>query len=423
MKAFCRTLPLVLIMFFAAGLSAFAQSSAQLPADFLKNARPMHAPKVHQNAVTPDLSKVTTNASIPGIDSIPNFVRSFQAHGVDGNNNPQTNWPFSMVGNGPAAGGTTSINAPIIPVSVNLLNPDGSVFQHYDVGPFVTPTLLSPIFTPQPFSTSPGSTQYTDAVQRAEFFNTMNPSWHTLLAPTIKTARTMNVPAGSYFFALNGNGSCCAFVLVDIGEFINLLFPPTFPVDNSTVIGQAELAGDMTTKDISTLLFPNTYLYFNGDPNQCCVLGFHEFDFEPGVPENGNLPRLYVMNYSSWISPHLFGGGFQDVTALSHEMAETFNDPFVVFDGVHNLVPWWLSGGHCQDDLEDGDVVEGLSANVVFPVTGSRGFTYHVQNEALLQWFEFRSPSDAFQGAYSYPNTQTLTSLSAPWQAGCVAPL
>jgi hypothetical protein len=423
MNRFCKALPVVLFLFFAASLSAFAQNAAQLPADFLKNARPMHAQNIHANKPALNLSKVNANSSIPGIDSITNFVQFFQAHGVDGNNNPQNLWSYSMVGNPPSAGGTTSINAPIIPVSLNLLNPDGSVFLHYDVGPFVTPTLASPVFTPASFSTSSTPTQFTDAIARAEFFNNMSQSWHTLLSPVVKTARTMNVPAGSYFFALNGNGSCCAFVLIDIGEFVNLLFPPTFPVDNTTIIGQAELAGDMTTKDISTLLFPNTYLYFNGDPNQCCVLGFHEFDFEPGVPENGNLPRLYVMNYSSWISPHLFGGGFQDITALSHEMAELFNDPFVVFDGVHNLTPWWLSGGNCQDNLETGDVIEGLPSNVVFPIKGPSNFTYHPQNEALLQWFEFRSPSNAFQGAYSYPNTATLPSLSAPWQAGCVAPL
>src|ERR1700746_2825079 len=76
---------------------------------------------------------------------------------------------------------------------------------------------------------------------------------------------------------------------------------------------------------------------------QCCVLGFHSYDFEPGVPSNGNLERRYVLNYSSWISPGLFGGGFQDVTALSHELSETFNDPFVASDGIHNVTPWWLS--------------------------------------------------------------------------------
>ncbi|HYL46274.1 MAG TPA: hypothetical protein VEU52_04555 [Candidatus Limnocylindrales bacterium] len=422
MKQICIALSLVLFMVLAVALSASAQSSAQVPANFLQKARSLHpAGKVSPKPFGLNFSG-SNSSGIPGIDSIPNFVKSFNANGQDAFGNPQNVWSYAMVGRAPEKGDATFIPAPIIPVSVNLLNPDGSVFLHYDVKPFVLPTLLSPVFFPNKWSTSKVPTQYTDAVQRAEFFNHMEDDWHTLLIPELKKGLTMSIPSGSYFYALNNDGSCCLFVLADIDEFISLLFPPTFPVDNTTVIGAAELNGSMTTKDITTLLFPNTYLYFNGDPNQCCVLGFHEFDFEPGIPQNGNLPRLYVMNYSSYISPGLFGGGFQDITALSHEMSETFNDPFVVFDGVHNLTPWWFSGGNCQDDLEDGDVIEGLPDNVVFPIK-SAGRVYHPQNEALLQWFEFKSPSDAFQHAYSYPNTQTLTALSPALAAGCTGPL
>jgi hypothetical protein len=123
------------------------------------------------------------------------------------------------------------------------------------------------------------------------------------------------------------------------------------------------------------------------------------------------------VNYSSWISPGLFGE-FQDVTALSHEIAETYNDPFVVSDSVHNLTPWWLApNGNCQNSLETGDVIEGLPS-ATFPIF-LNGFTYHPQNEALLQWFEFESPSSALGGAYSYPNTSTLTQLSAPQKFLC----
>ena len=121
---------------------------------------------------------------------------------------------------------------------------------------------------------------------------------------------------------------------------------------------------------------------------------------------------------SSWISPGLFGAGFQDVTAHSHEIAETYNDPFVASDGIHNITPWWLApNGLCQNNLETGDVIEGLP-NATFPVTVN-GFTYHPQNEALLQWFEFESPSSAIGGAYSYPNMSVLTSLSPIQRANC----
>jgi hypothetical protein len=43
----------------------------------------------------------------------------------------------------------------------------------------------------------------------------------------------------------------------------------------------------------------------------------------------------------------------------------------------------------------------------------------HPQNEALLQWFEFKTKSDAFHGAYSYPDTTVLTGPSAPRKANC----
>jgi hypothetical protein len=238
----------------------------------------------------------------------------------------------------------------------------------------------------------------------------MAPDWHTLLLASLKQERTMQVPNGFYYYALKKNGKCCLFVLVDINEFGNLLFPAT-ATDTTTPMGAAENAGDITTKDISTFLFPNTYLYFNGNPNDCCVLGYHTYDQEPGDAANGNRQKRYVMDYSAWISPGLFGSGFVDVTALGHEVAETFNDPFVVSDGKHNLTPWWLSpNGNCQDDLEDGDVIEGLP-HATYPVT-MNGMTYHPQNVALLPWFEFESPSTAIDGAYSYPDEGVLPDLS-----------
>jgi hypothetical protein len=192
--------------------------------------------------------------------------------------------------------------------------------------------------------------------------------------------------------------------------------PPNFAFDNA-LFGAivTDISNNViTTKDISTFLFPNTYVFF-GDTTQCCVLGFHTYVFDPATdPE-----QRWVLNYSSWISPGLFGAGFSDVTGLSHEIAETYNDPFVVSDGVHNLTPWWLApNGNCQNDLETGDVIEGLS-NATFPVT-LNGFVYHPQNEALLQWFEFQVNSDALGGAYSYPDTTVLTKPSAPQKAFCV---
>ncbi len=431
MKKFVPAL-LLLIFALAMPIGVFAQEADEVSPDAVSNAHSMHPttpPRGHQNG------QDHARFGLAGIDSAANWNKHFITGGIDPNGNPQHIWYYSMVGNPPELGGTTVFNAPIVPVSVDLRTANGSPrFVNgkpliSNVTPFVLPTLNSPVFQNSNYTSSDVPTQFTDAVQRAEFADRMRPDWHTLLAPSVKSTRVMQIdqdptchptiPGGhcNYRFSLNADGSCCSFVLVDINTFVNELFPSTFPFDNSTAIGSAENAGDMTTKDISTFLFPNTYLYF-GDVSQCCVLGFHSLDLEPGIPSNGNLLRLYVVNYSSWISPGIFRGGLGDVTALSHEMSEIFNDPFVGVDGIHNVTPFWLSpNGNCQDNLEDGDVIEGLP-NQLFPIT-LNGRTYHVQNEALLQWFEFESPSSALGGAYSYPNTGTLTALSAPQNFGC----
>jgi hypothetical protein len=414
---------------------------AATPPDQVDESFLAHA-KVLLEARAPDFKGF--GPQVANVDSLVNFTGSFVARGLDGNGNFNRHWPWAMVGNSPAAGGTTRIDAPIFPVSVRLLDENGH--QRYVNGErlflpadHLVETLLdSPIFSNSLYSSSSEPTQFTDALMRAEFWSRgMAQDWHTLLVPHVKEEHVISVPKGLYRFALNHDGSCCRFILIDINEFLNLLFPPTFPFDNSTVIGDAELEGDMTTKTIATLLFGDVYLYF-GDPSvpgNCCVLGFHTFDFEPGVPENGNVQRAYVMNYSSWSSPGLFGNAFVDATAVSHEMSELFNDPLVGAFSISggacgapgqptclDTTPWWLApNGNCQNNLETGDVIEGLP-NATIPIT-THGFTYHPQNEALLQWFEFRDDSDALGGAFSFPDPSVLTGPSVPQQVGCTGPL
>lgn len=395
--------------------------------------------KMWMDAGVPDFKGY--GPAVGNVDTVVNFQGSIHTRGLDGNGTLQSNWPWSMVGNSPLAGGTTRIEAPIIPVSLRLLDANGR--QRYvnghrlflDGRRNVRNLLNSPVFSNSTYASSSEPTQFTDGLMRAEFWSHMAQDWHTLLTPSVKESRVMSLPMGTYRFALNADGSCCAFVLVDINEFGALLFPPTFPVDDTTVIGAAELDGDMTTKTIATLLFQDTYLYFNGDPTQCCVLGYHEFDFEPGIPANGNVQRAYMMNYASWISPGLFGPSFVDVTAVSHELSELFNDPLV---GAFNTAggacgapgqplcldttPWWLApNGNCQNNLETGDVIEGLP-DATLPIT-TNGVTYHPQNEALLQWFSFHHESDALDGAFSWPDPTVLPGPPVPQQVGCVGPL
>lgn len=397
-------------------MSAGSGASYRLAPSFLQGAHPEFGSIGPQGAGLPTSGRPSsTGIGPPYISSIQNWTEAAP-------NAPGFSF-WDTVGTPPTTSGTTAFNAPLVPVIVSLRNADGS--QAYDNGHplisdpsrYVKPTLNSPVFSKTTYTSSSIPTQFTDAIQRAEYWGREQSNWHTELSPSVKAPLQLNVPYGDYYYTLNSDGTCCSNILVDYNEFGALMFPPTYPVDNTTIMGQAELNGDVNTKSISTFLFPNTFLYF-GDPSQCCVLGFHTYDYENGDASNGNLQRDYVLDYSSWITPGLFGSRFADVTALSHEIAETFNDPFVASDGIHDITPWWLApNGNCQDNLETGDVIEDLP-NATFPIT-MNGYTYHPQNEALLPYFEFQQPSTAIDGAYSYPNESVLSGPSALQNAGC----
>lgn len=396
-----------------ASLPAGANPDGSVAPDILKSAS-VHFPAMGTKGQG-DGRSFKANRGVPGIDSLVNFTSQFSAPGVDPNGNPQTVWPFAMVGRPPQTGAETDFRAPIVPVVLDLLDQNGNIVLEDDPTPFVQPVLQSPIFTPAEWLS--GFTQFNDAEMRSQFFRVMDEGYHNVLFPQVATTRHMPIPFGKYVFARNPDGSCCLFVLVDENTFVNGLFPQTSPVTNATPVGAAELAHEITTKDISTFLFKDVYL-FEGTPANCCVLGFHTFDEEPGDAHNGNLPKIFVTIYASWITNGLFTN-LEDISALSHEMGETFNDPF-----GNNITPWWLSQDpfsgnfQCQDLLEVGDVVEVLSSNPIF-AKQVNGRTFHPQNLALLQWFEFLSPSNSQQKAYSFPDETTLTALSPFEQVNC----
>lgn len=417
----------VVLLFLLVPAIAFCQTDDdQLPSTFLNNVKIVPSSGA-SNAAGGGVLGNHSNGSVLGVDSLTNFSSYFYDPGFDSFGGTQFTWQYTMIGRSPfssAEGGdddgrkkTTVIGAPIVPVNIDLRNADGSprfLNGHRlisDATQFVKPALNSPVFSNSSYSSSDVPTQFTDAIQRAEFFNKADDDWHTLLRPRVAPARTMVLIRGTYQFAVNADGSCCAFILVNFNTFANELFPPS-ATDTTTVMGAAENAGDITTKDMSTFLFPNTFL-FQGNVNNCCVLGFHTYDVEPGGPLNGFREKRYVMDYASWISPGLFGPSFVDVTALSHELSEAFNDPF-----VNNATPWWLApNGVCQNNLETGDVIEGL-ANATIPIT-TNGFTFHPQNEALIQWFAGVTPSNAINHAYSYPDTTVLTAAATLQNPNC----
>ena len=363
----------------------------------------------------------SNNPTLDGLITTATFDNAFFAQAGPSSTGAKL-WRYTMMGNSPSIGGTTHIPAQIDEISLQLLNADGSVFQNVPFAPFEDLVLESPNFSTKVTYGSGAHIQYADAIHRAQFYNIMQPNWHTVLTPSVVNRTTITVhffvnlqlsdgsviQARSYFTGKAADGS--TFVLM-LAPLFNFFF------DNE-VINQINV-GNFTQDGIGMALFPNTYRFDLNTtdptkPGSCCVLGFHTFFFDPPtVPQD-----RWVTLYASWISPGIFGGGFQDVTALSHEISESFADPF-----VDNATPKWQFPGvpandfqDCQANLEEGDPIEVLSSATI-PIAIKNGkamFTYHPQNIPLVQWFEMGATSNAIDGAFSYPDNTALIAPATP---------
>jgi hypothetical protein len=345
-----------------------------------------------------------SSQALANVISVPNFQGSFFSRGKT--------WPFTMIGRAPSLGGTTAVPTRIVTVTLKLQNADLVTTTTVSVLPFVGPTLRSPNFQPANY-TSGQQIQFADAVQRAEFFHHMNPSWHTELLPnSVVDHITINVPrfvtvtlkgvktqVRTYFTARSSTG-----------QTVVLLLDSFFNQQIFNVVVKEIGANHFRTNAMNMALFPNTFLFSlnsSGGLGACCVLGFHTFFTNSATPRESR----WIFAFASWISPGIFSGGVVDVTALSHEISEAVDDPF-----VNNAVPAWQfpnTPGSCQDNLETGDPIETL-ANASIPIK-TAGQIFHPQTEALLQWFEQKATSDAISGAFSYADTKALTHSATPF--------
>jgi hypothetical protein len=298
-----------------------------------------------------------------------------------------TTFKFTMVGTNPALGSaTTSVPVVIIPVRFKFSN--GNVLSPVTnaCGDTQTPiarTMNSPIFknmTFKPGGTNVGTTQYIDAFQRANFWQTVSvsaPNYHVLLGPvTVKAVQTITVPAAS--------GTTVAGPCAKIGE-VNINF---FDAKAQALI--TSLAVPATS--LALFVDYNTFLTQNG----CCILGYHS--------ANGANHTYAVAAYSD---PKIFNVPIQDIHALSHEIGEWMDDPF-----GNNLTPPWGNVGQvsgCQNNLEDGDPVTGKAFTATL-----NGFTYHPEDLVFLSWFAHQKPSTAVNGQYTFLKTFTIVAAKCP---------
>lgn len=402
-----------LLVFGLVGTSAFGQQAqtsantrAPLAIDSSYFQQLQASPKVtHSNRMSSE-ANTASKTQPERIVSLPNFSSSFTFDGKV--------FPFTMLGRSPQSHRTVRIPATYVPISFffdEFVDSNGNNIV-IDATAITGEIKDSPNFENAEYSS--GFTQFGDAVQRAEFFNVINKdndndgddSWHTLFdRPRTLIPVTVEVPVGSSE----------VFALPD-GTFLTLMDINFLSSQLNTL-----LQTEGVTVDSFPIFETRNAVYgdfgiVNGKrvPLDCCIGGFHTA-FETNQANNKIFVQIFA--FATALDPNeadfVFGDPtiFSDVEALSHEISETMNDPF-----VNNIVPrYQLPGtppGTCQGVLEDGDVVENLQPDF-FPIL-LHGFVYHPQTEALLQWFEGQKPSSAIDGAYSYPDQTKLTSPFTP---------
>ncbi len=314
----------------------------------------------------------TFSASARSGTGLASWSASFKAEG--------NTYTFSMVGTNPASGSKTT-TVPVTIVPLKLVFTGGKTF---DGTPQVAQTTGSPLFQNAPFIS--GTTQYGDAIARAEFWNyvsTKSTNYHVLVGtPTVANTLTINVPATDGEVTTD----------TSTGKLIGLININWFDPKLQTELTALHFTPNMLPMFISH----NVYLT-EGTPvlTNCCIGGYHN-----AVTNSAGL-QTYL--WSTEADAGVQGGFGEDVSALSHELLEWFNDPF-----TNNVVPNWISPiapqYGCNNLLEVGDPLVG----VVFTVSGFS--SDHLQDVAFYNWFARQSPSKAINGLYTYLGT--FTSLS-----------
>jgi len=303
--------------------------------------------------------------------------------------------PFNIVGTDPSFGAsTTSIPTVLVPLKFVFPNAGNPALDGTNVLPAVQ---NSPVFLSTNYKAGAidlGVTQYGDAFQRAEFWNLpgFSQNYHVLLgAPTVAPTVTITVPSGAGNAYLMSNGRYIG--VLDFDYFDQVLAP---------------LVANYQANQLPIFLTDDVYLATDGIIDNCCVAGFH-------ASQSGSIATAKTWIYAAYGEPGTLsdptGAGFVDVVALSHEVAEWLNDPFVgAFQGVNWIPPAVLpgQGGACIANFETGDPLEAVPYTFTKVTNGT---TYHLQDEVTLPWYLHSAPSFSVNGWYTFQNLSGVLPL------------
>ncbi|TME36282.1 MAG: hypothetical protein E6I61_16090 [Chloroflexi bacterium] len=336
---------------------------------------------------------------------------------------------YNMVGVDPSTGGSATIEADITPIIVNV---GGRTFNGNNV---VGPTLASPQFALNKYGMTPAATaagsfpnapalirgpggvlsqgdrknslQLEDATMRAQFNKTGSSGYHLILHPNVLPSVTINVPSNQGTLLQSGRG--VVFADIDIGWW-------------SSQINNIENSADPTHLPI--YLTDNVLLFIGKNIFNCCVIGYHgtsPVGIGAGSGNTNGNGKVQTFAWASYVAPGIYarpdGGTYwalQDIHAVSHEISEWADDPF-----VNNTVEPWVTPTApqygCTGVLETGDPVVAIGFAMGTNTfeqgpnpngTQSADGYYHPEDEAYLPWFMRTSPNTV-----SEPTQSTSTNI------------
>lgn len=336
----------------------------------------------------------------PSADTVPWFRFSY----TDPTNG--ASYPITMVGSDPRGLGSTTVPTEIVPLKLRFVAGNQKVSQLNDYGGAVPgfrataqnhtfdgtarvdDVIASPVFSNYTYPASLGgdhAVQLGDAFMRAQF-GKIGTSYHVTLArPTVLPTVSIDVPANQGLAYYRPAGA-----LAGIADYTWF----------SSRIQSLMRSLHLDPHTLPIFLTDNVMLYDSNNYLSCCTIGYHGASQASGLASgsahgNGGQP-VQTFIFAAWSSPNTYSGfnngsdalqgrGLGDIHALSHEVSEWLDDPF-----VNNLVDPWTTGDAfygCSAYLEVGDPVVGYW----FPLSGNPepgfGNTWHPEDEIFLNWF------------------------------------
>lgn len=327
-------------------------------------------------------------------------------------------YEYRLAGGDPAKGGTTTIPVMLVPVTLTIENPVDLTGRKavLDARPIVQNIMKSPIFANYDFGAA-GKTQYIDALMRTEFGQTGD--WHTLLGKPEVVPISIDVPVwDGYVMTSKKTGGMLAMV--------------------DQLFMQQQIFSQLANVTPGTLVIAivrDTTYYINHDATECCTWGTW------GVDSSTAARTPFVM--STYLDPHAVDVD-KDVQPISQYLARFFRDP--LHDGLYrgargaaspgNVFPGWtriappLEAGMTEQPRQNtgngSPTLDPTDINWKNTVQASHGFVanaggtaYHLENVALLQWYDEATSPTSLGHAYSFPDAKVLTGPAvAPPQRG-----